>query len=57
MTPLPIAHAGHVLVDSLYVLPLLVAVGVLVTQSWREKRREKREGPRERRPPEAPPAA
>lgn len=41
MTQIPIAHTGHVLVDLLYVLPLVIAVGVLATQSWRDKRQEK----------------
>jgi len=56
MTALPIAHAGHWLVDLLYVLPLAIAVGVLATQSWRDKRQEKAEG-RADKPADAPPAA
>ena len=44
MTELPIAHAGHWAVDLLYVLPLAVAVGVLATQSWRDKRQAKAAG-------------
>jgi hypothetical protein len=37
-----LAHAGHVLVDMLYALPLLVMVGLLVIGKLRERRsREK----------------
>jgi hypothetical protein len=32
------AHAGHVLVDMLYALPLLVMVGLLLVGKMREKR-------------------
>jgi hypothetical protein len=32
------AHAGHVLVDLLYALPLFIMVGVLVVGRYREKR-------------------
>ena len=42
MTP-PIAHAGHWITDLLYVLPLAVALGFLVLQSYRDKRRDKAE--------------
>jgi hypothetical protein len=37
-----LAHAGHVLVDMLYALPLVVMVGFLVVGKLRERRgREK----------------
>ena len=42
---LPIAHAGHWLVNVLYVLPLAVALGFLALQSIRDKRRDETEGP------------
>jgi len=32
------AHAGHVLVDMLYALPLLIMVGLLLVGKFREKR-------------------
>jgi hypothetical protein len=32
------AHAGHVLVDMLYALPLVIMVGLLVVGRMREKR-------------------
>jgi hypothetical protein len=56
MTQLPIAHAGHWLADLLYVVPLLIAVGVLATQSWRDKRQEKAKAGIDK-PADAPPAA
>ena len=34
----PLAHAGHWLASLLYLAPVLVVVGALVWQSWREKR-------------------
>jgi hypothetical protein len=34
----PIAHAGHVLVDLLYALPLFIMVGVLLAGRLRERR-------------------
>jgi hypothetical protein len=55
MTELPIAHAGHWAINLLYVLPLVVAVGALMTQSWRDKRQEKAEA-RAGKPADAPPA-
>ena len=33
-----LAHAGHVLVDMLYALPLVVMVGLLLVGKMREKR-------------------
>jgi hypothetical protein len=33
-----VAHAGHVLVDMLYALPLVVMVGLLLVGKMREKR-------------------
>jgi hypothetical protein len=32
------AHAGHVLVDMLYALPLVIMVGLLLVGKMREKR-------------------
>lgn len=52
----PIAHAGHWLVNVLYVAPLLLVVGVLGWQSIKDRRRVKRSGePMTRRPPAEPP--
>lgn len=56
MTQLPIAHAGHWLADLLYLMPLVVVIAVLATQSWRDKRQAKAEG-RIDKPAGAPPAA
>jgi hypothetical protein len=53
MTPLPIAHAGHWIADLLYLLPLAIALGFLVLQSIRDKRRDEPEGPK---PDDAPAA-
>lgn len=48
------AHAGHVLVDMLYALPLVVMVGVLVVGKLRERRtREAEEPPGDVLPPSA----
>ena len=47
----PIAHAGDWIVNSLYVAPLLVAVGVLGYQSLKDRRQLKRDGDNGRRPP------
>ena len=55
MTQLPIAHAGHWIVNLLYLLPVVVAVGALMTQSWRDKRQEKAQA-RDDKPADAPPA-
>jgi len=35
---IPLAHAGHVLVDMLYALPLVIMVGLLLIGRMREKR-------------------
>jgi hypothetical protein len=35
----PLAHAGHWLASLLYLVPVLIVVGALVWQSWRDKRR------------------
>jgi hypothetical protein len=40
----PLAHAGHWLVDLLYVLPLLV-MGVVLLVGWVRQRREARDRP------------
>ncbi|MBW3607038.1 MAG: hypothetical protein KY463_01565 [Actinobacteria bacterium] len=55
---MPIAHAGHWLVNVLYVAPLLVVIGVLAWQSMKDRRRVKQSGePIARRPPTEPPPA
>jgi len=36
-----VAHAGHVLVDMLYAVPLLVMIGFLVVGKLRERRNRK----------------
>jgi hypothetical protein len=36
----PLAHAGHWLASLLYVLPVLLIVGALRWQSWRDTRRK-----------------
>ena len=36
--PVPLAHAGHWLVNLLYVLPVVIVVGMLGWQSWRDRR-------------------
>jgi hypothetical protein len=35
---IPLAHAGHVLVDLLYALPLVVMFGLLAAGKLRERR-------------------
>jgi hypothetical protein len=35
---IPLAHAGHVLVDMLYALPLVVMLGLLLVGKLRERR-------------------
>ena len=53
---LPIAHAGHWLIDLLYVAPLLVAVGVLGWQARKDRRgRPRGDEPVARRSPTEPP--
>jgi hypothetical protein len=37
----PLAHAGHWLASLLYLVPVLIVVGALVWQSWRDKRRRR----------------
>ena len=54
MTP-PIAHAGHVLADLLYVIPLAVALGFLFVQSRRDRRAEEHEAASA--PVDSPPSA
>jgi hypothetical protein len=34
-----LAHAGHWLAGLLYLAPVLIVVGALVFQSWKDKRR------------------
>ena len=40
-----LAHAGHVLVDMLYAVPLLVMVGLLLVGKVRERRNRKDQDP------------
>jgi hypothetical protein len=40
MSPVPIAHAGHWLVNLLYLVPLLVVVAMLAISSVRDRRAE-----------------
>ena len=40
-----LGHAGHVLVDMLYALPLFIMVGLLLIGRAREKRAQRRQGP------------
>jgi membrane protein DedA with SNARE-associated domain len=42
----PLAHAGHWLASLLYLVPVLVVVGALVWQSWRDRRRSRRSAAR-----------
>jgi hypothetical protein len=35
---IPLAHAGHVLLDMLYAAPLLIMVGLLVVGKMRDRR-------------------
>jgi hypothetical protein len=39
---IPLAHAGHVLLDLLYAAPLFVMFGLLVAGKLRERRRSRR---------------
>jgi hypothetical protein len=41
----PLAHAGHWLASLLYLVPVLIVVGALVWQSWRDKRRHRNSAP------------
>ncbi len=41
---IPIAHAGHWLVNLLYFAPVLIVVGMLGWQSLRDRRRRDAEG-------------
>jgi hypothetical protein len=38
MPPLPIAHAGHWLAGLLYLAPVLIVVGALAWQSYKDRR-------------------
>jgi hypothetical protein len=37
----PLAHAGHWIASLLYVAPVVIIVGALLFQSWRDKRRNR----------------
>ena len=49
---IPIAHVSHWAVNALYVAPIVVVVGVLGYQSFKDRRRVKRGEAPQRRPPE-----
>lgn len=51
MTALVVAHAGHWLVNLLYVLPVAVVAGLLGWQAIKDRREERREN--EQPPPAA----
>ena len=51
----PIAHAGHWLVNLLYLVPLVVVMGMLLVSSMRDRRAEAAEGIPPAAPPDAPP--
>ena len=40
MTALPLAHAGHWLVNVLYLVPLVIVVAMLAVSSIRDRRAE-----------------
>ncbi len=48
---LTLAHAGHWLINVLYVAPLLIIVAVLGVQSMKGRRELKQDGGEARRPP------
>jgi hypothetical protein len=48
---LTIAHAGHWVINLLYVAPLFIIVGVLGYQSMKSRRELRQEGGDARRPP------
>ena len=50
----PIAHAGHWLVNLLYLVPLVVVIGMLLVSSMRDRRAEAAEGISAAAPPDAP---
>ena len=50
----PIAHAGHWLVNLLYLVPLVVVIGMLMVSSMRDRRAEAAEGIAAAAPPDAP---
>ena len=42
---LPLAHAGHWLIETLYLLPVIVVVGWMSVRALVDRRRAKREQP------------
>ena len=50
----PIAHAGHWLVNLLYLVPLVVVIGMLMVSSLRDRRAEAAEGIAPDAPPDEP---
>jgi ABC-type multidrug transport system permease subunit len=44
MSAPPIAHAGHWIVNLLYLVPLLIVIGMLAITSVRDRRAEAAEG-------------
>jgi len=53
MTVLPLAHAGHWLVNLLYLVPLLIVVAMLTISSLRDRRAAAAEGAGAGVPPDA----
>jgi ABC-type polysaccharide/polyol phosphate export permease len=39
----PLAHAGHWFVGLLYLAPVIIVIGVLFFQSWRDRRADRSE--------------
>lgn len=39
----PLAHAGHWFVGLLYLAPVVIVIGVLLVQSWRDRRSDRAE--------------
>jgi uncharacterized membrane protein SirB2 len=54
MSSLPLAHAGHWLVNVLYLVPLVIVVGMLAVSSIRDRRAEAAEAAGGASPPPPP---
>jgi uncharacterized membrane protein SirB2 len=54
MSALPLAHAGHWLVNVLYLVPLVIVVGMLAVSSIRDRRAEAAEAAGGASPPPPP---
>lgn len=37
----PLAHAGHWFVGLLYLAPVIIVIGVLLFQTWRDRRADR----------------